>query len=84
MKKVMLFALMIFILVISCAAAGAAELVDGNVSLGQDHVQMMWYLVGYEKTSPETGAPSGTVRKYYTYVGIKNETIELLMSRFGL
>ena len=84
MKKVILFASIVFILAISCAVTGAGELVDGNVSLGQDHVQMMWYLVGYEKASPETGAPSGTVRKYYTNVGIKNETIELLMSKFGL
>jgi len=84
MKKFILLAFIIFVLAITGSTASAGELVDGNVSLGQDHVQMTWYLVGYEKSSPETGVPSAIVRKYYTNVGIKNETIELLMSKFGL
>ena len=84
MKKLVLLLPVIIVLAISGAAAFAGELVDGNISLGQDHVQMTWYLVAYEKASQETGAPSATVRKYYTNAGIKNETIELLMSKFGL
>ena len=84
MKKLMFLMTVIVVLAISSVAVPASELVDGNVSLGQDHVKMTWYLVAYEKASQETGAPSATVRKYYTNAGIKNETIELLMSKFGL
>jgi hypothetical protein len=85
MKKLMLLAVIIFVLAISCAAipAKAGELVDGNISLGQDHVKMTWYLVGYGKIT-NTEVPFAVVRKYYTNAGIKNETVELLMSKFGL
>ena len=85
MKKIFLLLVVIFILAISSAAmpAKAGELADGNVSLGQDHVKMTWYLVSYGKVE-DTGAPLGVVRKYYTNAGIKDETIELLMSKFGL
>ena len=86
MKKVKLFALIIFILAISCAAASAGDILEGVVSLGQDHVQMTWWLLAHmsERASPETGAPTAIVRKYYTNVGIRNETIELLMSKFAI
>lgn len=85
MKKMILFSVVIFILIISCAAipANAGELADGNVSLGQDHVKMTWYLISYG-IAEDTGAPLGVVRKYYTNAGIKDETIELLMSKFGI
>jgi hypothetical protein len=85
MKKLILLSVVIFMLAVSCAAipAIAGELADGNVSLGQDHVKMTWYLVSYE-IAEDTGAPIGVVRKYYTNAGIKDETIELLMSKFGL
>jgi len=83
MKKIVL--LFVFMIAVSCVAipAMAGELSDGNVALGQDHVKMTWYLVGYDKAA-DTGAPIGFVRKYYTNAGIKDETIELLMSKFGL
>jgi len=86
MKKLVSFAVVIFMISVFCTAipVKAGELVDGNISLGQDHVKMTWYLVGYEKSTSATGAPSATVRKYYTNVGIKNETVELLMSKFGI
>ncbi|MCL1876354.1 MAG: hypothetical protein FWF87_08875 [Synergistaceae bacterium] len=85
MKKIILLSVVIFMLSFSCAAmkANAGDLADGNVSLGQDHVKMTWYLISYGKTD-DTGAPLGVVRKYYTNAGIKDETIELLMSKFGI
>ena len=83
MKKIMLLLFIIFMPVISCAPVLAADLLDGIVPLGQDHAQMTWYLLNSGRTSG-TGDPFAVVRKYYTNVGVKNETIELLMSKFGL
>ena len=84
MKKTIMFSLVVFMIAISCAAipARAGELSDGNVMLGQDQVKMTWYLVAYGKEAD--GTLTGTVRKYYTNQGIKDETIELLMSKFSL
>lgn len=84
MKKIIL-AVLVLVLAVSMAsaAAPASGLSDGNVSLGQDHVKMTWYLVGYGKIAA-TGDYAAIVRKYYTNQGIKNETVELLMSKFGL
>ncbi|MCL2146790.1 MAG: hypothetical protein FWH52_03185 [Synergistaceae bacterium] len=85
MKKSMLLIVVIFTFVICfpTLSARAGELVDGNISLGQDHVKMTWYLVGSGKIA-DTEVPFAVVRKYYTNVGIKNETVELLMSKFSL
>jgi hypothetical protein len=44
---------------------------------------MTWYLVDCGKIE-NTEVPFGVVRKYYTNVGIKNDTVELLMSKFGI
>ena len=43
---------------------------------------MTWYLLDYGKN--DAGIPYAISRKYYTNATIKNETIELLMSKFGL
>ncbi|MBQ7154496.1 MAG: hypothetical protein IJR85_02935 [Synergistaceae bacterium] len=51
-------------------------------NLGQDKNKMQWYLLDYGKDS--AGIPYAISRKYYTNTTIKNETIELLMSKFGL
>ena len=85
MKKVMLLVVVIFALAISLTATPvkAGELLDGIVPLGQDHVKMTWYMVNCGRISG-TDVPYAVVRKYYTNTGIKDETIELLMSKFGL
>jgi len=81
MKK-MLFTAMVFMLAISCAVpTGASEVLDGVVSLGQDHVQMTWYALDSGRNA--AGELFVVVRKYYTNIGIKDRTIELLMSKFG-
>ena len=51
-------------------------------ALGQDKNKMTWYILDYGKDS--AGVPFAVSRKYYTNTTIKNETIELLMSKFGL
>ncbi|MBQ6774933.1 MAG: hypothetical protein IJP53_00560 [Synergistaceae bacterium] len=51
-------------------------------NLGQDKNKMTWYLLDYGKDSD--GVPFAISRKYYTNTTIKNETIELLMSKFGI
>ena len=50
-------------------------------NLGQDHVKMQWYLLDYG--TREDGTPFAISRKYYTNETIKQETIELLMSKFA-
>ena len=43
---------------------------------------MKWWLLDYGKD--EAGVPFAVSRKYYTNQTVKNETIELLMSKFGI
>lgn len=81
MKKVIVLTVLALLLAVTPVFAGALS--DGNVLLGQDHVKMTWYLVGYGKIAA-TGDYAAIVRKYYTNTGLKNETIELLMSKFGI
>lgn len=82
MKK-WLFGLLVIVMAAMAVPAVAGELIDGVVNLGQDHVKMQWYLLGYGKRV-ETDLPFVVVRKYYTSPSIKNETVELLMSKFGI
>ena len=49
--------------------------------LGDDHVNMKWWITGYGVR--EDGTPFALTRKYYTNERIKQDTIELLMSKFG-
>ena len=51
-------------------------------ALGQDKNKMTWYILDYGKDA--NGVPFAVSRKYYTNTTVKNETIELLMSKFGL
>ena len=50
--------------------------------LGFDSKNMQWFLLDYGKN--EAGVPFAISRKYYTNNVIKNNTIELLMSKFGI
>ena len=49
--------------------------------LGQDHVKMQWYLLDYGKKDDGFFAVS---RKYYTNASIKQQTIDLLMSKYNI
>lgn len=50
-------------------------------NLGQDHVKMQWYLLDY---GVRDGVPFAVSRKYYTNESIKQQTIDLLMSKFNI
>jgi hypothetical protein len=51
-------------------------------NLGQDHVKMQWYLLDYGVK--DDGIPFAISRKYYTNESIKQQTIDLLMSKYGI
>ena len=50
-------------------------------NLGQDHVKMQWYILDYGKNGE---VPFAIARKYYTNESIKQQTIDLLMSKYGI
>ena len=81
MKKISVFALIIA-LVVALASPVFAWDAAKQKTLGQDKNKMTWYLLDYGKD--ENGTLFAVSRKYYTNPTVKNETIELLMSKFGL
>ena len=80
MKKLVVCALLMG-LIIALASPVMAWDAAKQKNLGQDGNKMQWYLLDYGKN--EAGVPYAISRKYYTNTTIKNETIELLMSKFG-
>ena len=78
MKKLIVCALLIAALASPVFAWDAAK----QKNLGQDANKMQWYILDYGTN--EAGVPYAISRKYYTNTTIKNDTIELLMSKFGL
>ena len=50
-------------------------------NLGQDHIKMQWYLLDYGK---KDNAPFAVARKYYTNTSVKQQTVDLLMSKYSL
>ena len=81
MKKFSAFAL-ILALVVALSSPVFAWDVAKQKTLGKDKNEMTWYLLDYGKD--ENGTLYAVSRKYYTNPTVKNETIELLMSKFGL
>ena len=81
MKKLLACALLVGLLVALSSPVFAWDSAK-QVNLGQDKNKMTWYLLDYGKN--EAGVPFAISRKYYTNATIKNEMIELLMSKFGL
>ena len=80
MKKFVLCALLLG-LTVGAAAPALAWDANKQKNLGQDHVKMTWYILDYGKAN---GVPFAIARKYYTNTTIKNETVDLLMSKYGL
>ncbi len=81
MKKFVVFALLIALIAAMSVPAMAWD-ASKQKSLGQDKNKMTWYILDYGKDA--NGVPFAISRKYYTNTTIKNDTIELLMSKFGI
>lgn len=81
MKKFVVCALLLGLLVAVASPVFAWDAAKQK-DLGQDANKMKWWLLDYGKDS--NGVPYAISRKYYTNQTIKNETIELLMSKFGI
>ena len=81
MKKFSAFALILALVVVLSSPVFAWDAAKQK-ELKQDKNKMTWYLLDYGKD--EQGNYFAVSRKYYTNPTIKNETIELLMSKFGL
>lgn len=81
MKKFALLALLITLTAVMSVPAFAWDQAKQK-ALGQDKNKMTWYILDYGKDA--NGVPFAVSRKYYTNTTIKNETIELLMSKFAL
>lgn len=81
MKKFAVCALIIGLVAVMSAPSFAWDAAKQK-ALGQDKNKMTWYILDYGKTSNDV--PFAVTRKYYTNTTIKNDTIELLMSKFGL
>ena len=80
-KKLILCALLVAVIAAFASPVMAWDAAKQK-ALGQDKNKMTWYLLDYGKDA--NGVPYAISRKYYTNTTIKNETIELLMSKFGI
>ena len=81
MKKFAVYALLIALVAALASPVFAWEAAKQK-KLPLDANKMQWYLLDYGKN--EAGVPFAVSRKYYTNKTIKNEIIELLMSKFGI
>ncbi|MBQ3454853.1 MAG: hypothetical protein IJG36_00320 [Synergistaceae bacterium] len=81
MKKFAVCALIIGLVAVMAVPSFAWDAAKQK-ALGQDKNKMTCYILDYGKDA--NGIPFAVSRKYYTNQTIKNETIELLMSKFGL
>lgn len=81
MKKLVVCALLVSLLAVIASPVLAWDAAKQK-NLGQDANKMQWYLLDYGKN--DAGIPYAVSRKYYTNTTVKNETIELLMSKFGI
>ena len=81
-KKVQRFIVGVLLVAIVCSALPAMAWDPAKQKdLGQDHVKMQWYILDYGTKAD--GTPFSVARKYYTNEKIKQDTVELLMSKFG-
>ena len=81
MKKFAVCALIIGLVAVMAVPSFAWDAAKQK-ALGQDKNKMTWYILDYGKDA--NGVPFAVSRKYYTNATMKNDTIELLMSKFGL
>jgi len=85
-KKAPKFILLVLLVALTCSASSAAKLdtefdPEKQVYLGLDHVGMLWYIMDYGIR--EDGTPFAVTRRYFTNKTIRQEIIDILISRFG-
>ena len=80
MKKGLLCALLLGMMAAAASPALAWDPAKQK-NLGQDHIKMQWYLLDYGKQDNVLFAIS---RKYYTNTSVKQQTVDLLMSKYSL
>lgn len=80
MKKGLLCALLLG-MVLSVSSPVLAWDPAKQKNLGQDHIKMQWYLLDYGK---KDNVPFAIARKYYTNTSVKQQTVDLLMSKYSL
>ena len=81
-KKAQKFVILALLAAMVCSALPAiAWDPEKQKNLGQDHIKMQWYILDYG--TKEDGTPFSVARKYYTNEKVKQDTVELLMSKFG-
>ncbi len=74
-------ALMLVLLLASCAFAEADQLSEQQRNLGRDRAGFQWWLVNY---GPDSSGWYAVAREYYTEPGAKQATINALSSRYGV
>jgi hypothetical protein len=79
-KKAQKFILLALLAAMVCSAMPAAA-ADFPVNLGLDHVNMQWWIVN-AGVRPD-GTPFAITRRFFTNENIRQEIIEILMTRFG-
>ena len=80
MKKGLLCALLLGTAVAASSPALAWDAAKQK-NLGSDHIKMQWYLLDYGK---KDNVPFAVARKYYTNTSVKQQTVDLLMSKYNL
>lgn len=81
LKKGVLFVLLLTAVVLCASSPVFAWDPEKQKNLGPDHVKMQWYLLDYGKKNE---VPFAVTRKYYTNNTVKQQTIDLLMSKYNL
>ena len=80
--KLMLLAYLIALITLICSASDAAEFPpERQRYLGFDHIGMLWYIMDYG--IKEDGTPFAVARRYFTNSDIRQEIIDILVSREG-
>ena len=72
---------LLFLTAAACCAFPTAPPPEKQRHLGQDHVDMLWYILDYG--AKEDGTPFAVARRYYTNLEIQRYTAELLTEKFG-
>ena len=72
---------MALLAVIAFTAVPAMAAPEMPVNLGLDHVNMQWWIVNVGKR--DDGTPFAITRRFYTNEAIRQDIVDILMTRFG-